>query len=409
MTQREGESLAELDPDSLLFGGDDDELLNDTQPARQTWADRRRDDRLTHRRRRLRGRLGVLIAILIVAAVALFVVPRTIDYFRVKDYSGSGYGSVTVRIPSGATASDIGAVLDQAGVIQSGKAFTQAASSNSAAKTIEPGSYTLRKHMSGKSALLALLNPGSRDASHDVVVTEGATVVDVGTNLAKVLGGSQHAAIAKAIGNVNALGLPLGYKSITAAGSSEQPPSSAEGFLYPATYTLDPGSTPEVALQRMVARFVEQDRSTGFAEDAKTLAVTPYQALIIASIAQAEAKFATDMPKVARVILNRIKLGKPLQIDATSAYVAKLEGLDPSKVVYAQVAGPYNTYHHVGLPPTPIDNPGSAAMVAAVHPATGNWLYYVNGDSAGHLFFTHSEAAFAAAAKTCRQKHWGCG
>jgi UPF0755 protein len=163
------------------------------------------------------------------------------------------------------------------------------------------------------------------------------------------------------------------------------------------------------ALQQMVAKFTDQARSTNFTAQAKALHITPYQELIIASIAQGEAKYAQDMPKVARVILNRLAAGRPLQIDATSAYAAKLKGLDPTKVIYAETKGPYNTYQHAGLPPTPIGNPGVSAMQGAAHPAAGNWLFYVNGDAAGHLFFTHSEAAFTRAVAKCRANHWGCG
>jgi UPF0755 protein len=159
----------------------------------------------------------------------------------------------------------------------------------------------------------------------------------------------------------------------------------------------------------MVAAFVDQVRTSGFTADARTLHITPYQALIIASIAQSEAYFPEDMPKVARVILNRLAAHKPLQIDATSAYAAKLRGLDPTKVIYASVDGPYNTYAHAGLPPTPISNPGAAALAAAVHPASGNWMYYVNDDAAGHLFFTNDENAFAAAVAKCKANNWGCG
>ncbi|MDT4916587.1 MAG: hypothetical protein QOH89_1287, partial [Pseudonocardiales bacterium] len=84
-------------------------------------------------------------------------------------------------------------------------------------------------------------------------------------------------------------------------------------------------------------------------------------------------------------------------------------GTAATQCVYASVPGPYNSYTHAGLPPTPISNPGTDAMAAAAHPTAGNWLYYVNADAAGHLFFTNSETAFAKAAATCRAHNWGCG
>jgi UPF0755 protein len=78
-------------------------------------------------------------------------------------------------------------------------------------------------------------------------------------------------------------------------------------------------------------------------------------------------------------------------------------------VIYADVNGPYNTYKHDGLPPTPISNPGADALAGAAHPAAGNWLYYVNSDKAGHLFFTNSATQFEKAVAKCRANHWGCG
>jgi UPF0755 protein len=266
-------------------------------------------------------------------------------------------------------------------VVASSAAFTDAANANAQSKNIQPGSYVLKQHMSAKLAVLALLDPASRNANADVVITEGATILDVESRLEKVLGTSQHQAIVAAAGKASELGLPVNYGKL---------PNSPEGFLYPATYTFDPGTSAESALQKMVSRFIEQDRTSGFATAAKKLGVTPYEALIVASIAQAKA-------------------GMPLQIDATSAYAGKLQGLDPAKVIYAQINSPYNTYQNSGLPPTPIGNPGASAMDAAVNPAAGNWLYYVNGDKAGNLAFFHAAVAFAKAVATCRANNWGCG
>ena len=108
----------------------------------------------------------------------------------------------------------------------------------------------------------------------------------------------------------------------------------------------------------MTAEFTSEDRQLGFADGAKKLGITPYQALIMASIEQAEVKFDSDAPKVARVILNRLASNMPLQIDATSVYAAELQGLQLSQVNYADLQSPYNSYLHAGLPPTPIGNPG---------------------------------------------------
>jgi UPF0755 protein len=129
----------------------------------------------------------------------------------------------------------------------------------------------------------------------------------------------------------------------------------------------------------------------------------------VASIAQSEAKFAQDMPKVVRVILNRLDKKSPLQFDSTSAYACKIQAIPAAKCVYDKVDGPYNTYTHTGLPPTPIDNPGADAMQAAVSPKPGAWMYFVTVDSAGHLGFFTDEKDWEKAVQKCQRNHWGCG
>jgi UPF0755 protein len=403
----ERESLTEQDPHSLLFGHDDDaghgvpaDLQRPTRSARhQARADRAHAKRVRRHRRAFAVMSSLVLAVVLLVG---YVGYRAYENrYHPQDYTGQGTEAVQVTIKSGDGAGDIGQTLVARGVVKTKRAFTNAAAADSASQNISPGTYKLRKHMSAKNALALLLDPSAR-ISNDVVVFEGATLIDVVTPLAKALGVSVSTATA-ALDDVAALGLPSGYTNGTAA------PSSVEGFLYPATYTFDPGTTPTDAIQQMITNFIDQDRSSGFAADAKTLGITPYEALIIASIAEKEAKVAADFPKVARVILNRIAAKMPLQIDATSAYAGKLAKLDPTKVIYADIDSPYNTYKHHGLPPTPISSPGATAIEAAVHPAAGNWLYYVNRDKQGDLFFTNSEAAFEDAVQKCQANHWGCG
>jgi UPF0755 protein len=367
--------------------------------------------------RRRNGRLFAILAALIVVVVAVatwLVVLPIYHYLHPSDYSGSGSGTVIVEIQQNDTADDIGTELHTQGVVASVKAFTDVAKDDPRSQSIQPGSYRLREHMSAKSALALLLDPASR-VNADVVVTEGATEQDVlkrltaepcGDNAPKtaVCGPGMDAdAVRKALDDVKALGLPTDY---LADGTT---PTSVEGFLYPATYYFAEKTDPADALQQMITEFTDAVRRTNFTTAAQANHITPYEQLIIASIAQAEAKYPEDYGKVARVILNRLAQNRPLQIDATSAYAAKLRGVDPSNTIYAQEKGPYNTYNHTGLPPTPIGNPGSDAMAGAAAPDKGDWLFYVNKDAAGHLFFTSSEAAFERAVEKCRAHNWGCG
>ena len=141
--------------------------------------------------------------------------------------------------------------------------------------------------------------------------------------------GLSQAVVVKALDNVKALGLPTDF---TVDGRT---PTSVEGFLFPATYPFDDTTSATDALQQMVSKFTDQARSTNFTARAKALEQSQTRIddeLIVASIAQAEAKFPADMAKVARVILNRIKSQKPLQIDATSSYECKVRGGRPDEM-----------------------------------------------------------------------------
>jgi len=286
-------------------------------------------------------------------------------------------------------------------VVRSETAFIHAAKENADSALIQPGIYTLRSHMSAAGALTLMLDPASRRVL-SVSLPEGTTERDTVAKLAGILG-VPKAEVQAAADDIANLGLPAAY-SLPGGG----PITSAEGFLFPATYNFDPGSSPADALQVMIAAFTRADRDAQFSVGAKALHTSPYQALIVASIIEREAKFADDRAKVGRVIYNRLAAGDPLQIDASSFYGAVKAGLDPAKQDYAKVNSPYNLYTHKGLPPTPISNPGSAAMSAAIHPAPGNWIYYVNRDAAGHLYFTASDTDFAKAVARCRANHWGC-
>jgi UPF0755 protein len=143
-----------------------------------------------------------------------------------------------------------------------------------------------------------------------------------------------------------------------------------EGFLFPATYDFEPGTTPTQKLQAMVAR-TEKALDALAVPDGQRL-----QVLTEASIVQAEARTPADMAKVARVLDNRIDIGMPLQLDTTVNYANGKNGVTTTAQDRANPS-PYNTYVHTGLPPGPISNPGEDALRAVLAPAQGSWLYFV--------------------------------
>jgi uncharacterized YceG family protein len=148
-----------------------------------------------------------------------------------------------------------------------------------------------------------------------------------------------------------------------------------EGFLFPDTYQLvEPISVSKLVSDQLTTFKQEFGRvNLGYA---RSRHLTPYDVLIIASMVEAEAATSHDQPLIASVIYNRLADGMPLQIDATTRYAT---GNYTKPLTNAQLnsRSPYNTRVHKGLPPTPIDNPGLAAMQAAAHPAHTNFLYFV--------------------------------
>ncbi len=395
------ESVETHDPHALLFGDDHDDLDEHDPLDEPRAADIRPVRGERRRRRRRRRQFGVLLAALLIIVVAVSGIYAYHALYAPKDWTGDGTGTVLVQVHSGDGADAIADTLVTDGVVRSSAAFTSAAAANSKASSIQPGFYRLRRHMSGTSALNLMLDSSSHIVNK-FTIPEGTIEKDIISKLATALN-VPESQVQSAASDIANLGLPDGYSPASG------PLTSAEGFLYPDTYQLDPGMSPSDALQMMTSEFTTQDKSNGFADGAKKLGITPYSALIIASIAQSEVKSNADAPKVARVILNRLAANMPLQIDATSAYAAKLQGLDPAKVVYATIDSPYNSYTHPGLPPTPINSPGQPALAAAVAPAAGDWLYYVNGDANGDLAFFNNDTDFEAAVQKCRANNWGCG
>ncbi|MER5470970.1 endolytic transglycosylase MltG [Streptomyces sp. NPDC002685] len=149
-----------------------------------------------------------------------------------------------------------------------------------------------------------------------------------------------------------------------------------EGYLFPATYPLGEKTTPESLLTFMVDTANKRFNGAPVAAGAQRNAMNVYQAVTIASIVQAEAATKADMGKVARVVFNRLERGMPLQMDSTINYALNRSTLSTSQAD-TRLNSPYNSYQRMGLPPTPIANPGEEAMRVAINPPPGDWLYFV--------------------------------
>ncbi len=161
---------------------------------------------------------------------------------------------------------------------------------------------------------------------------------------------------------------------------------SNEGFTWPDTYFVSPGETDLEILQTIVAEFDKHGDAVNLA-DAPAEGLTPQQAVVVASLVQAEAGNAADAPKVAAVVLNRFRQGTPLQIDATLCYSKGGCPPVPSNAD-KQIDSPYNTYRVAGLPPTPIMTVTEQSLRAALAPASVPYLFYVTGKDGVTYFAT---------------------
>lgn len=346
-----------------------DTLLHEPAPARPT----------AYRRRRA---LVLAVALVLLASLAYGGARAYDSAFGVADYAGTGTGSVIVQVKPGDSASDIGATLLSREVVRSVRAFTRAAADEPRARSIQPGFYDLRLRMSGASALARLLDPAARVRGR-VTLPEGiplSVVVDRLVRFTELT----RADILAALQNPAVLGLP------PYAGNHP------EGFVFPATYDVEPGTGAVDALRMTTEKFAEVAAGLDLEARAAALGLTPYQVVIIASIIEDETAVDADRPKVARVVLNRLARGMPLQLDSTVNYVRSQKKARLSLADIA-VESPYNTYRNKGLPPTPIDSPGEKALEAALNPAAGGWLYFITVDKAGNSLFTSDYQEFLRA------------
>lgn len=332
----------------------------------------RRDRRRVRKRQKRRRRNGQAAAFFAMAfLVAVFGTGGVLGYawldnkWNPPDYDGGGSGNVTVQIKDGATGAVIGATLEEHEVVKSSRAFVKVYKEERRASSIQPGFYQMRRKMSSAAAMALLLDPKSR-AGNQITIPEGRRATEVYELLSDKTGISveEFEAAAK---KTEDLGLP------------EYAKGKVEGYLFPGRYDLDPNGSAGQILEQMVARFNKEAEDSDLAGKAKDAGLNPGTVVTLASLIQAEGARPSDLPKISRVIYNRVDKGMPLQFDSTVVYALGKRTLTVTGEDL-KFDSPYNTYKYKGLPPGPIGNPGSAAIEAALNPKEGTWLFFVTTD-----------------------------
>lgn len=175
--------------------------------------------------------------------------------------------------------------------------------------------------------------------------------------------------------------------------NTKKPYDLTEGFYFPDTYLIPTAESPEQVSQRFINRF--NDSFAPYVQKFKEANIKYDTAIKIASLIQREAGGKADMPIIAGVLWNRLLIKMPLQIDATLQYARGDTGdgyWAPVKVADKQIDSPFNTYKNPGLPPSPISNPGLAAIDAVLNSADTKCLYYIHdNDRQIHCAVTYEE------------------
>ena len=301
-----------------------------------------------------RGRVaGGLGAILLLAATALAIGGH--------DYTAPGplAASKIVVIPKGAGAQETGQTLEAAGVINHAAIFSIGSYLTKRAHGLRAGEYEFTAGISPAAA--ADLIDSGKVVRHRITIPEGLTTAEI-------------------------VALIDAAPSLDGTIDAEPP----EGTLLPDTYFYVYGNTRADLIARM-HRAMERALADAWKDRAPNLPLTsPAEAVTLASIVEKETAKPDERPRVAGVFIERLKIGMKLQADPTVIYALTSGGAKPLAHPIdhddLSVDSPYNTYAVKGLPPTPIANPGVAALKAALHPTLRGELYFVADGTGGHVF-----------------------
>ena len=315
------------------------------------------------------------------ALVVLLMVGGGVLWFqRQVDPPGGGGRRVTVEVPEGSSTQRIAELLDEKGVVRDARLFHLYVRAKNAGP-FQSGSYALPRDGSFDE-VIAALEDGPSQTFDRITIPEGLTLRQIADRVGRLPGRSAERFLELAgSGEIRSRYQPAGTTSL-------------EGLLLPETYNVEDKDDERAILQRMVGAFDEVADKAGLAGVVEGGLVNPYQAVIVASLVEREARVDEDRGMISRVVYNRLRQRMPLQVDATVIYAQGRTGEKDLRLLNKDLEtdSPYNTYRVTGLPPTPIAAPGRPALMVAIDPPPGPWLYYVVVEPNGkHAFATTLE------------------
>ncbi len=287
------------------------------------------------------------------------------------DGTNRGSGSVELEIPDGASAIRIGRLLEDSSLIQFPRLFALRARWRGTAGDLKAGRYVIPADASW-TEILDILERGAVQ-TNPFTIPEGFSARQIAKVIADITEASTDSVV------------KLTADSLFTA-ELEVPGPGLEGYLFPETYRVAAGLGPRDLLRILTEGY----RGFWTAERRVLLdssGRTEREIVTLASIVEKEARVVGEMPTIAGVYANRLRLGMLLQADPTVQYAL---GSPRSPLLYASIDSvadhPYNTYTHAGLPPGPIASPGAAALEAALEPADVPYLFFVARSDGTHEF-----------------------
>lgn len=339
----------------------------------------------------------VLLAGFLVVGGASYLGDRVGNAFGSNSNGGPGAAvdvppgvEIEIEIPPGSSAQDIGAILAAQGIVESANDFEIVVRTEGAASALQAGVYELETGMAPTDVVTAL-RAGPLSNSQRVTIREGLRVSEIVARLAEVtLIDEAEFTAALLDGSVT-----TGLRDMP----DEPTLTDWEGLLFPDTYDFTRNADAGDILQRMASTMEQRMAGIDWSE-VEAAGYSPYEGLVIASLIEAEVRVPAERPIVSSVIENRLRDGMLLQIDATVLYALNTrlpQNFDNT------VDSPYNTYQEAGLPPTPINAPGLAAIEAAAAPDDTEFLFYVLSASDGSHTFTTNLDDHNAAVQQARE------
>ena len=285
-------------------------------------------------------------------------------------------GQIEVKIPDNVSAREIGQFLSEQKIVRNVDEFLLWLKLMGREKELKAGKYTLPMYKNPVYVIQRL----TRGGRSEIVVTipEGLTIYETGQILADqgLIDFTRFVRLCSDRQFISDIGLET---------------ASLEGYLFPDTYSFSSLQDEEAIIKTMSANFNKQVKNVRPATDDSL-----HKIIILSSIVEKEAKYQDERPIIARVFINRLQSGRPLESCATVFYFLKTgqRVVRKNKLTDAdlKVESPYNTYLHTGLPPGPICSPGMGSIEAVTTPADVDYLYFVaKGDGRHHFSKTFRE------------------